>query len=157
MKEITLTKGFKAIVDDNDFNTLNAFKWKVQVSKHSCYANRVDYSSGKPKIIYMHRFIKGVDDKNLVVDHKDHNGLNNTRENLRICSKSENAMNRNPLQGSTSKYLGVCRYKGRWRAGLKHDYKQYHLGDYDDERQAALAYNKKAIDLHGEFANINKI
>lgn len=157
MKYIKLTKGEFAIVDDEDFDRLNKFKWYAQKMKHSFYAGRaVRVTPTKQKSLFMHREILGITDRNIWVDHKDHNGLNNTRENLRICNRSQNTANRKKYKG-TSIFLGVCRYKSKWRAGLKYKGKQHHLGDFDSEEQAAKAYNLAAIKFHGEFAKINPI
>jgi len=156
MKEIKLTRGKVTIVDNEDFDYLNQFKWKAQKATHSWYANRVEYINGKQRILYMHRVIICAN-KGQIVDHIDMEGLNNQKHNLRICSVSQNAMNRKPLLLKSSKYLGVCRYKNKWRAGLKHEGKQHHLGDYDSEIDAAIAYNSGAKRIHGDFARLNQI
>ena len=93
----------------------------------------------------------------LFVDHIDHNGLNNRRSNLRLCTTAQNARNVFSYKGSTSKYKGVCWYKeGRkWAAKIKLNNKAYHLGLFEDETEAAIAYDKKARELHGEFGCLN--
>lgn len=104
MKYIKLTKGEFAIVDDEDFDRLNKFKWYAQKMKHSFYAGRaVRVTPTKQKSLFMHREILGITDRNIWVDHKDHNGLNNTRENLRICNRSQNTANRKKYKGTSTK------------------------------------------------------
>lgn len=157
MKKIPLTQGKFALVDDEDFEWLNQWKWKAQKTKSgNWYANRVQYTPEK-KIILMHRIILGLTEKDQWGDHQDHNGLNNQKTNIRKCNRSQNQANRRPLKNRTSKFLGVCRYKNKWRAGLKYKGRQYHLGDFYIEADAALAYNKAALKFHGEFANLNTI
>jgi hypothetical protein len=96
----------------------------------------------------------------MLVDHKDRNGLNNQKENLRICDYSKNAQNskRNPIYGS-SNYKGVYLYKrtNKYRANIKLKGKRIYLGYFDSDKEAALAYNKKAIELFGEYACLNII
>lgn len=157
MKEIRLTKGMVAIVDDHDFDLLNKLKWQAQKMKNNWYASTAIRENGKQKTVFMHRMIFSLSDKTIWVDHKDHNGLNNSRSNLRLCNRSQNTANRRPNQNKTSKFLGVCRYKEKWRAALKFNGKAYHLGDHLTEELAAKAYNEGAKKFHGEFANINII
>lgn len=107
----------------------------------------------------MHREILGIMDSKIKVDHKDRNGLNNQRSNLRIATYSQNASNCKGRAGSSSKYKGVsklttCR---RWVAQIWKDKKKHYLGLFKTEKDAAIAYNKEAEKLHGEFAYINKI
>ena len=92
------------------------------------------------------------------VDHIDRNPLNNHRINLRICTKAQNQQNCKG-RGGTSKYKGVCWEKRRkkWRATIKNNGKQVHIGEFCDEKEAAKAYNKKALEFFGEFSRLNKI
>lgn len=106
----------------------------------------------------MHRDILGVvNDKNVFVDHINHNRIDNRRCNLRLVTKSQNNQNRSSLKNSTSKYLGVYIRKGKWISRIKVNQKPIHLGTFTCETQAALAYNN-AAELHfGEYANLNII
>jgi hypothetical protein len=158
MKEIKLTKGQVALVDDDDFEHLNHFKWKVYFSEsaNSYYATR----KINGKHIAMHRILMNTVGTNLVIDHKDHNGLNNQKQNLRIATKSQNGANRQIRKNATSKFLGVHWDKSRnkWRAAIKSsNQKQKTIGRFENETEAALAYNDYALKLHGEFANLNTI
>lgn len=158
MKEIQLTQGLVALVDDEDYEYLNQWKWHAHKQTRSGY--RAIRAVNK-KIIIMARVIMGLEDKGLLIDHKDRNGLNNQKSNLRLCTKQQNNFNKTPHKTSTSKYLGVClekRLKNRkWRATITHNYKQIPLGRFENEQDAAAAYNLKAKELFGEFANLNHV
>lgn len=161
MKEIKLTKGLFVRVDDEDFEYLNQWKWYAQKRNAGNVAARHCLINGKKHILAMHRFILGVEDPNMFVDHIDHDILNNCRGNLRICTKAQNNCNVTSHKNTSSKYLGVtidirCKIK-KWTAQVKHNGKIYYCGHFEKEEDAAMAYNLKAIELHGEFANPNKI
>lgn len=171
MKTIELTKGLVALVDDADFENLSKFKWhavmKQKNGKVLYYATRSEHEScsidGRAFIrkntIYMHRQIMnppGI----LRVDHADLNTLNNQRHNLRFATKAQNNMNaRKPSHGLSSPYKGVTRFKrdGSFRAYIKKDGKQRHLGYFETQEAAALAYNEAAKGLFGEFALLNPV
>ena len=93
------------------------------------------------------------------VDHRDRNKLNNNYENLRWCSSGQNNMNRTKRNRCSSVYKGVSWNKRnrKWQANIKIDGKQKHLGLFEDEKEAAKMYNEKAIELYGDFANLNEI
>lgn len=159
MKEIELTQGKVALVDDEDYEYLSQFKWCAHKNGNTWYATRLVYENGNKSSITMHRAITQVA-KGMVVDHINHNGLDNRKENLRTCTKAENSRNR--IKGFTtksSKYKGVYFYKPRnkWKARIitKREYK--YLGLHQTEEAAALAYNQAAKELHGEFALLNEV
>jgi hypothetical protein len=112
------------------------------------------------KAKYFHRWLFDLDtDDKTVVDHIDGNKLNCTRENLRLCSVSENMANRKKIGKNditASKYKGVTKTKtGKWKSNCKKDNIVYSLGIFETEKEAALAYNNKAIELHKTFALLN--
>jgi hypothetical protein len=165
MKEIKLSiqgknKGkFIVLVDNEDFAWLNQWKWNVIKGLNNYYASRNSRKNGIKELIYMHRLIMNTP-KNMEVDHKDHNGLNNQKSNLRNCTQSQNQKNKRA--SGKSKYLGVTHYKHR----NKYDYiasqismngKIVRLGYFKTEKEAAIAYNEATLKYHGEFANFNKI
>lgn len=164
-REIELTRGYKAIVDADMYDYLNQWKWHATPKPNSdkVYARRADYSAGKKTSIAMHRQIMNVIDKSILVDHINHDGLDNRKDNLRLATNSQNAANRRSNKNSSSKYLGVsmfrCTSKGKlyiyWQAYIIKDGIRRNLGTYKTERDAALAYNKVAPELHKEFANLN--
>lgn len=160
MKNIRLTNGDFAIVSDCDYDYLSQFTWRCQYNKHSKYAYYVIVTKGVKKTVWMHREILGIsNDKSKRGDHKDFNGLNNQRENLRIATHQQNNCYKQSAKMSTSKYLGVslCKATGKWRATTTKNYKQVGIGRFSTQIEAALAYNYMAFFLHGEFANLNQL
>ena len=164
MKLIPLSKRGKknsgkyfAMVDDADFDWLNQWNWYVNVAKNTYYALR-ETRAGSSKAVLMHRLILGLNKSRLHGDHIDHNGLNNQRSNIRIATRSQNVANRKSSKNSSSKYLGVTLKKGKytyWYAQIEKEGKVFSLGTHKFEEDAARAYDAKAKELHGEFANLN--
>ncbi len=157
MKKIPLTKGQFALVDDEDFEFLNQWKWHASVRGELFYAcrNRSLKEKMGHMLIYMHRVIINLDrgDKTQI-DHKDGNGLNNQRDNLRTCTPSQNRINRIAPTNSTSGLRGVTWSKGRkkWVAQIKIDKKTVNLGGFTSKEDAHQEYIKAAKTYHGEFA-----
>jgi hypothetical protein len=89
-----------------------------------------------------------------IVDHKDGNGLNNCRDNLRVCTRRQNQANRRSRRG-VSRFVGVYPHKDKWIAEITSHGRHFYLGYFDDEVQAAKARDRKAWELHGEFAYLN--
>jgi len=159
MKRIKLTQGKWALVDDSDFERLNQWKWFADKQGNTFYAVRNSATiNGKQTRIRMHRVIMNTHE-GMETDHADRNGLNNQKHNLRICTKSQNRMNRKKYVKNSSKYKGVtwAKYAKKWRARIQINIKAIFLGHFLLEEEAALAYNKKAKELFGEFAYLNKI
>ena len=115
-------------------------------------------ADGSKTAIKMHRLILGLTDPRVHVDHIDGNGLNNRRENLRTCNRSENMSNRRKHKNNTSGYKGVCwdNQHGRWRADIKLNGKRKHLGLFTNPEEAYQAYCAAAIKMHGEYANFGQ-
>lgn len=158
MKHIELTKGLFAKVDDSDYEWLSAFKWtSSDQGKGRFYARRNIRKNGRLIKIYMHREI--MQSKNgEICDHKDCDTLNNQRYNLRKCTKAENNRNRGKKKRASSRYIGVTiTNSGTWLAQMTHNGHHISIGTFKNETDAALAYNKKKVQLHGEFAQLNKI
>lgn len=150
-KQIELTQGKVAIIDDEDFNLVSKYKWYFD---HG-------YARSSPAFktrIYMHRLIMVVP-VNKVIDHINGNTLDNRKSNLRICSQRENASNVDASRANKrlSKYKGVTigTNKKKWVASITVNYKSIYLGSFDTEEQAALAYNEAAKEHYGEFAQLN--
>jgi len=167
MKTIQLTQGQVAIVDDEDYEWLSQWKWTADwSSKTSSFRARrnVYRKSKKPTVIRMARVILNLKtgDKRQV-DHINHNTLDNRRCNLRICTNQQNARNRykrkknNRGHKVTSNFIGVCwsKQNKKWIAQITDRGKHFHLGSFNSEIEAAKAYDKKAIELSNEFANVN--
>lgn len=156
IKEISLTKGFVTIVDDVDYDWLMQWKWHHNNRR---YATRTKvHITGEPVNIRMHRFIMNCPE-DMFVDHINGNGFDNRRENLRICTYHQNTMNRRKNSAASSQYKGVYWNKKEavWRSSIRINHKLKHLGQFEYELEAALTYNKAALEYFGEFANINII
>lgn len=149
MKEIPLTQGYTAQVDDEDYEYLSQFTWCIGQG----YAVR--HSSAKLSCARMHRVILGAP-KNMQVDHIDRNPLNNQRSNLRLCTASQNSCNaKSGRQKQSSNYRGVSVHKGKFRAQVTINRKVTHVGVFDCEEDAARAYDVVAKKHYGEFAILN--
>lgn len=154
-KRIELTNGQFAIVDDEDYEYLSQFTWHNAVG----YARRsLGYQKGGSKYIYMHQEIMKTP-KGMVTDHINRDRLDNRRENLRICTESENARNYKRRINKSSGYTGVNFNKttGKFQAQITLNRKNIHLGVFECKHEAARAYNEAAIKYHGEFAHQNII
>jgi hypothetical protein len=160
MKEIKLSQNGKkyglyvALVDDEDYEYLNQWKWFVYPEGKTFYAMRNIYINNKCKQLRMHRIILNVSIGE-IIDHKDHNGLNNQRNNIRVCTFTENTINTIKAK-SKSQYWGVrIKKNNKYLSRIKSNYKVFNLGTYETEKEAALAYNRAAKIHHGEFAKQN--
>lgn len=158
MKTIPLNRGMFAIVDDGDFEMLNQFNWSVYEQKH-VHGPSTFYAqcrSGE-KVLLMHRVILGlIPGDKMDVDHINHDGLDNLRDNLRVVTHAQNLANQKSNRG-TSRFKGVCWHKGvgKWVAKINKDGKRTHLGYYPTEEIAARAYDEKALAQWGEYALLN--
>ena len=151
-KKIGLTRGMFAVVDDSDYDALVCQKWNAHRGPNGeFYAMS---SRGK----YMHREIMSPA-QDEIVDHIDGDGLNNTRSNLRVCRKSDNAMNYSKPINNTSGYKGVSWNKGnkKFQAHISTNGRKIYIGQFNTAIEAARAYDREAIRLHGEFSNINGV
>jgi hypothetical protein len=156
MKRIPLTQGKYAIVDDEDFEWLNKWKWCALINKYTWYACRwIQIEKNRGKIIFMHRLIMNTPE-GMHTDHKNHKGYDNRKYNLRICTQTQNLQNR-AIQKGHSRYKGLYLNENRskWRGQIRCNGKKHCLGTFKNEIDAAKAYDKKAIELFGEFANTN--
>jgi len=161
-KKLVLSQGQHALVDECDHNFLNQWKWTSHYEPkiRGYYAKRtqtIHMANGKTKrkTIMMHRVIMGriikrEVKKTEIIDHINHNSLDNTRENLRIVTNRQNTQNKR-IKG-TSKYPGVYWHKlrNKWVAKIRIKSKQKYLGLFTDEREAAKAYEKACRELVGE-------
>jgi len=155
MKKIPLTQGKFTLVDDDDYDYLSQWKWYATLIDGTFYAER-NGKLGEPTKIKMHRVILGTE-KGFLVDHRDGDGLNNRKDNIRSCTHTENARNRRLQYNSFSGYKGVSWHKKskKWRSRITVDGKLIRLGSFFCLIKAAKAYDKAAKKYHGKFANIN--
>lgn len=155
VKEIPLSKGYVALVDDEDFELVSGYKWYAQVLKG------VVYAASRKDRLFMHRLILAVEEE-LLVDHINHNGLDNRRINLRAATKSQNNANQR-TRLHTSRFKGVCLFVDkrsgwtRWMSQITVNKKNIHLGYFKVEEEAARVYNEAALRHFGEYALINII
>ena len=156
-RKIRLTEGKFAIVEPQDFYWLNDFEWVTKRGTKSFYAVRFDNDLAGSTIVSMHRQIMNFP-QGLVVDHRNLNGLDNQRSNLRIATHSQNGCNiKTSKAACSSQYRGVAWYKQtkRWRASIQSQGKSIALSYFDSEIDAARAYDKAALEYHKEFARLN--
>lgn len=160
MKEIKLTKGYAAQVDDETYKWAKMLKWSAQVRQLSTglniYARRNIRTNGHTKAYYLHRMITGVKDGEYV-DHIDGNGLNNRKSNLRICTQQQNTSNKRPMPGGSSTWKGVSwdKKSKTWYSYIMVYYKRIPIGHFTSEIDAAKAYDRAALEHYGEFAKLN--
>lgn len=154
MECIQLTKNKFTIVDDSDFKELSKYSWCASDSGNGKFYAQTKI---KGKTVLMHRLILQVYDRIIEVDHANHNTLDNRRCNLRKCSRSQNNRNKSPHKESSSKYLGVSLDKSRnkWKANIYLNNKCVFLGRFEQEEDAALAYDNIAKIEFKEYANLN--
>ncbi len=157
MKHIPLSQGKFAIVDDEDYNDLNQWKWSATKNGSTFYAMRVIVLPGSSKkTLLMHRVILNAP-PGAKSDHRDGNGLHNLRDNLRLCNHAENMRNRRKQKNNTSGYRGVSWHneRHRWRVQSKYNGKTKHIGYFFCLLKAAKAYDATIKELFGEFARLN--
>lgn len=153
MKTIPLTQGKHAMVDDEDFDRINSMgKWQAHFLNGSWYACISKQRDGRREHFLMHRVILGLKPGE-VKDHRDRDGLNNQKHNLRPCNHSQNRCNRGMSVNNTSGFIGLSLNKrnGKWKVFVKHRY----YGIFDTKIEAARKYNEIASQLFGEFAVLN--
>lgn len=159
MREIKLSKGYTALVDDEDYDLVSQHKWYPVISSRRTYAQTsVSLPNGKYTSLSMHRVILGITDRKVWVDHEDHEGLNNQKYNLRQCNASKNIGNsRKCLRPTTSRFKGVVWNKQRsnWLAQITVSKKTHYLGSFACEDTAARVYDSAALLHFGEFACLN--
>lgn len=155
---IELSQGEYAVCDLADLPLVAAHRWCAACFKHNIYAiTQVRDARGRQVSVRLHRLIVGVTDPTVCVDHRNLDGLDNRRQNLRRASRKENTWNCPRPRTNTSGYKGVTldTKSGRYTAGIKVNGKTLHLGRYTDPVEAARAYDEAAHRHHGAFARTN--
>lgn len=159
VRKLILTKGKTAIIDAEDFNRLDKWKWSYKNNGYAVRRQHLGMKEGKQiaKMVMLHREIINVPN-GMVIDHINGNGLDNRKVNLRICTHQQNAQNSKKRKGKRSKYKGVSWFgrKGKWFSRIKVNGKQVCLGYYYDEMGAGCAYDAAAKKYFGQFAKLNK-
>ena len=158
-RKIPLTKGKFAIVDTEDYQPLRRHKWYARKSPHTFYAVR-SLTNGKKKPrknMYMHHLVIDIP-KGFFADHINHNGLDNRKANLRLATRTQNIWHRKKFKKpSRSQYKGVdwANDMKRWRARIRVNGKRIYIGSFENEIDAAKAYDNAAKKFHGQFAVLN--
>lgn len=165
--ELKTQNGFTFYIDDEDYEKVAEYHWTGVVSRHRLkngqYGKIQNYilsdvqKNGQRFTLFLHRLLLNAP-PHFWVDHRDGNGLNNHKDNLRFCTNSQNQANRGAIQlNNTSGFNGVTlsKHDKKWRAKIMFHKRRIHLGAYGSAEEAAKAYDKAAIELFGEFARVN--
>ena len=158
MKIIPLSQGKVALVDDEDFERLSLHKWYAAKERDTFYAVRTVKRNGRNAMIRMHREVLCLSKGDgVIVDHRDMNGLNNQKENIRRADKTINNLNKRLQKNNSSGFRGVSWHKGnaKWGAHIRVNGKLKSLGFYDEASIAAIAYNEASKKYYGENGFIN--
>lgn len=157
-RRMYLGEGEWTILDQQDYYRLGHLKWCVVGYDEHIYAARLIRKTefGRIKSVYLHREIMSAP-KGFLVDHRNGNGLDNRRANLRLATHRQNSCNRPKKKNTSSRFIGVCfiKRRKRWMAGIKLHRKSIFLGYFKDEIDAARVYDAAAKKYHGEFARLN--
>jgi hypothetical protein len=148
MREIPLTQGLMALVDDEDYHWLSRFNWCA----HEGAYGYIYAISGN---LRMHRLVLGISTNNIAVDHTNRNTLDNRKSNLRRATASQNQQNATIRVDNTSGYKGVSMRYGRYISRISVEGKRLWLGEFSNPEDAARAYDKAALEYFGEFARTN--
>jgi hypothetical protein len=151
MSIIITSSGKEIIVDETKQNELNIYSWYID--SHGYPTTII-----KNKHIRMHRYITNANTNDEIVDHINHNKLDCKLDNLRKSNSSLNSHNVSKRKNTTSKYTGVYfdKRRNKYQAEIRKDKQKYFLGLFKTEEEAAKIYNKKALELYGEYANLNQ-
>jgi len=154
-KHIPLTRGMFAIVDAEDFDRLNEYKWFANEGDGRWRATRSgSVKNGEKITVHMHREILSTP-AGCEIDHINGNDLDNRKCNLRVSTHIENMRNMKMHKDNKSGYKGVSRHQGRWQVYIRVNNKNTRIGMFSDKLEAARAYDKAAIEAFGEFAKVN--
>lgn len=149
---VPLTKGYEAVIDAADVPLVAGWRWGAKVRPWTTYAARTDYSTGRKVEVKMHRLLMAAP-AHLLVDHRDRNGLNNRRGNLRLATSAQNArnagVNKNSLTGIRG--VGWVARDSKWRARISCNGQSHLLGHFNCITAARLAYARASVKMHGEF------
>jgi hypothetical protein len=154
MRSLTISN-LSVFIDDEDYERVSMFSWSAYSTNGLWYVSRKDENR---KTIYLHRFILNVTSE-MHVDHKNRNGLDNTKANLRVATRYQNMSNVKRCSRNTSGYKGVhwCKHQQKWVAMIGSGGLRFNLGSFDSPRLAAIVYNAAALEYHADFARLNDV
>ena len=141
------------LIDDEDYEMLSQYFWNPDNRGYVKTNIKTDNGYTTKRV---HQFLINTP-KGMHTDHIDGDKLNNQKENLRVTTPSQNQMNTSKRKNMTSEYKGVSKIGKRWRADIMFNYKQIYLGIFTFEKDAAIAYNNKAIELFKKYARLNEV
>lgn len=153
---IKLYSGEYVRVDDEDYERLNQYNWYLFKSEKWCYAIRNQCNGGKQKTVFMHREVMGVTDPKEYVDHRDHDGLNNQKSNLRKSNNCFNQYNVGKKTTSKQKYKCIRQKKGKWQVRIRIPEGRRIERSANTEEEAVKLYNDLVTKYHGEFAYLQE-
>jgi hypothetical protein len=160
MRRLRITRGKSVLLDDADYDRVAALPWQARPSFGTWYAQRsFKRDDGSRITINLARWLLGVTDPSVLVDHINGDGLDNRRSNLRCAEAHQNSCNKHRLRrktGLSSKFKGVCWHVAarKWQARIGVRGKRYDLGRFDSEQEAHAAYVQASRKLHGEFGTV---
>jgi hypothetical protein len=154
VREIPLTQGKIALVDDEDYDRVMPFKWCAVLNNRWWYAKRAVIVDNVYINLYLHRFILSAD-SSVLIDHKNGDGLDCQKQNMREATKGQNCCNAKKSKNNTSGFKGVSRERTKWLSQIKHDGVVFRLGLFDSQENAAKVYDAAAVFLFGDFAWTN--
>jgi HNH endonuclease len=160
VKQIELTQGKFALVDDEDFEYLNQFKWFASKNPGKNFPDNfmarrnIPIGKGRQGAELMHRVIMKAQ-KGEKVDHWNFNELDNRRSNLRKCTQSQNCANKRVKSRELPRGVSYCKREQRYLAQIQVEKKNKHLGYFDDPALASAAYQRASRVYHGEFSILN--
>ena len=144
-------------VDDDVASEISGFAWKIDWHGYVMRKTTIDGRHGRN--VLLHRYVMRCNNPSVIIDHKNTNKMDNRKSNLRQATCQQNSFNRLKEQGRLSQFKGVTWHKkcGKWQCSIGHNGKLKYLGLFEDEHEAGHAYNRAAIELHGEFARLNPV
>lgn len=157
MKFIPLTQGKTALIDDEDFELVSEYKWyPLSTSAGLVYANGYLLRNGHRSVVLMHRLLMNAQ-PGQGIDHRNRNGLDNRRFNLRFATRSQNAINRISKRKASSRFKGVHWHKSnrKWVARVRYGKQEFHIGYFREEKAAALAYDAAVLKICPDYARLN--
>ncbi len=153
MKEIPLTRGKVAIIDDEDYALVSGYRWNLSSQGYPVRSRLAGESGSSTQ--YLARLVMG-EPVGMQVDHISMDKLDNRKQNLRIVTQQQNRCNRRAHKNNTSGIKGVSWHRAnkKWMAAIKTNYKQKYLGQFSTKEEAAAAYAAAAVEIQGEYARL---